>query len=113
MKKDCIRQGDLLFVPRTSNATYVINAEWKRKDGIIRQGEATGHHHRLAVLEDADVYQMGTGEPIVVVHNLLDKTHTTVVHEEHGPVELKSGVTYDVHVAKEFDIVEGQRYVVD
>jgi hypothetical protein len=37
----------------------------------------------------------------------------TVVHDEHGPVTLEPKTTYDVHVAREWDITGGARYVAD
>lgn len=82
-----------------------------RKNGIIREGEATGHHHRIADLESANVFMPQDGRPIVVVNRL----GATVVHPEHGPVTLEPDTTYDVHLAREHDLTNPNqmRYVVD
>lgn len=110
--RDLIRQGDLLFVPRDSDKKTDV-ASWAkdslRKDGIIREGEATGHHHRLAEPCMGEVYRPTWGQPIVIVGGQC----ATVVHDEHGPVTLEANTTYDVHVAREWDITSGARYVAD
>lgn len=109
--KDLIRQGDLLFVPRSPDKSKV--AGWAqdslKKDGIIREGEATGHHHKLAEPCMGQVYRPQWGQPIVVVGDRC----ATVVHDEHGPVVLEANTAYDVHVAREWDITTGVRYVAD
>src|SRR6266403_1813662 len=105
MKKS-IRQGDLLFVPmeqdeRLRIETYHSEDKLKpQKNGRIREGEATGHHHELEMPKDARVFRPEWGEPIVIV-NKLDKPTTRVVHPEHGPVELESDTGYRVHIARE------------
>jgi hypothetical protein len=106
--QDCIRQGDLLFVPVTHDR-WTWYKDNKRKDGIIREGEATGHHHRLADPLSAEVFRPQWGQPMVVVGG----QGATVVHEEHGPVNLLPNTTYEVNVAREWDIMEGERAVMD
>lgn len=108
-----VRQGDLLFIPRESNVPWATDKADKRngfrKDGIIQEGEATGHHHRLDDLEKADVFRPKMGEPYVVVGPM----GVGVIHEEHGRVTLDPSTTYDIHIAREFDPIEGERRVVD
>lgn len=107
------RQGDLLFVPRSKHR----NVNWDkkhpdfRKNGVIREGEATGHHHRIEDPATADVFIPHNGLPIVNVGG----TGATVVHPEHKPIKLAPDTTYDVHLAREFDFTEPdhQRYVAD
>jgi hypothetical protein len=106
MQNDLIRQGDLLFVPvgkMPENATRI-------ETGIIAEGEATGHHHRLAVLEDAELAAHWDGTKMVKV----GPNGVTVVHEEHGPVMLAPNTTYAVHQAREYDyLAEATRFVAD
>lgn len=105
-----IRQGDLLFVP----VSTAPNAHWsedaRREDGVIREGEATGHHHRLAVLEDAEVFRPSWGTPLVKV----GPNGVSIIHEEHHTVTLQPNTTYAVHVAREFDYLRAAtRYTRD
>jgi hypothetical protein len=75
------RQGDLLFIHQATLPPGPLTA---RQGNVIVAGEATGHAHRLqagTILEapDGALY--------------LDITYSTqVVHEEHGPVTLESGL---------------------
>jgi len=109
-KGSCPRQGDLLFIPRDTNEDVT---SWQRgylkKNGVIREGEATGHHHKLAEPCMGEVFRPDFGQPIVVTGT----QGATVVHNEHGPITLEPNTTYDVHVAREWDITSGTRYVAD
>ncbi len=106
MQKDLIRQGDLLFVPISKLPENAIRIE----TSIIAEGEATGHHHRLAVREDAELAALWDGSKMVKV----GPNGVTVVHEEHGPVTLAPNTNYAVHQGREYDyLAEATRYVVD
>lgn len=106
-----IRQGDLLFIPQTTvdpTRQHFQNA--RRVDGIIREGEATGHHHRIETLDNAEVFRPSWGDAVVVV----GEHGVRIVHEEHGPVVLEPNTTYSVHVAREFDyLAQATRWVRD
>lgn len=104
-----VRQGDLLFIPVEN--TREVNPTDKQPDGIIREGEATGHHHRLAILEDAEVFRPSSwGDTIVRVSD----RGVSIVHEEHHTVTLAPNTTYKVHVAREFDYLRASnRFVAD
>jgi hypothetical protein len=110
-KGSCPRQGDLLFIPRTENDDQTSGrySSSLRKNGVIREGEATGHHHKLAEPCMGEVYRPDWGKPIVVT----GAQGATVVHNEHGPITLEPNTVYDVHVAREWDITSGVRYVAD
>ena len=104
-----IRQGDLLFIPTET----VPEGAKKRKSGILAEGEATGHAHRIATLEAAQVWAVDDwrGEEVYV---RVTEDGVSVVHEEHGPVELAPGMTYHVHRAREFDyLAQHARTVLD
>ena len=103
-----IRQGDLLFIPlqsETANSSHVnpYRAENFRPDGIIREGEATGHHHRIAVLDDAEVFRPQPNEWQGVTVVRVSERGVSIVHEEHKPVHLAPNTTYRVNIAREFD----------
>jgi hypothetical protein len=95
--KRMIRQGDLLFVP-TQDPLPAWAENHVVKDGIIARGEATGHHHRVAVLEDAEVFDCGYSMFVKVGPNGV-----SIVHEEHGPVTFAPNTLYKVHRAREYD----------
>jgi hypothetical protein len=104
-----IRQGDVLFIPVDAKACNTL-PDSKREDGIIQEGEATGHHHKLADLEAAEVFRPSWGSASVRVGPL----GVSIVHEEHAPVILAPDTTYTVHIAREYDYLrEMMRQVRD
>ena len=108
-----IRQGDLLFVPAAElpeEEKHPLIAERKPKpDGVIAKGEATGHHHRIAVLADAEVFETWNGTYVRVGPNGV-----SIQHEEHKPVTLEPNTIYRVHRAREHDyLTEVARVVRD
>src|SRR5215472_12287971 len=107
--KKSIRQGDLLFVPRDPDYCYNNIVAKPQENGIIQRGEATGHHHKLADPDTAKVYRPDWGMPYVIV----GPSSATVIHQEHGAVILEPDTTYGVHIAREYDITQGERQVVD
>lgn len=109
MEKNLIRQGDLLFIPKPEVPSY-LNPK-PVKTGVIAEGEATGHHHRLAVLEDAQVFTVGhDGLKFLKV----GPNGVGIVHEEHNTVNLAPGTIYEVHKAREFDyLAAAARFVQD
>jgi hypothetical protein len=96
-----IRQGDILFVPITAKPDDFTRNLKRDEKGLIAEGEATGHHHRVAT-EDLDKAQLfkswrGVDGAILVVGEEI-----RVVHEEHHTVTLPPA-TYRIHQAREFD----------
>jgi hypothetical protein len=108
-----IRQGDLLFIPQAEVSDHVLEyakaPESTRKNGVIAEGEATGHHHRVEVLDNAIVFQAYNDVYVKVGPNGV-----SIVHEEHGPVKLDPDTTYKVNRAREFDyLAVNTRFVAD
>lgn len=109
-----IRQGDVLFIPIADpweDVTKSKEAKLQPK-GIIQEGEVTGHHHKLAVLEDAEVFEIANWQgPEKYVR--VGENGVSIVHEEHHTVTLPPGL-HKVHIAREFDYL-GQfaRFVAD
>ena len=98
MERNVIRQGDLLFIPCESDVDS-LPADLKRvENGVIAYGEATGHHHKLALLDAAEVFEGYDGMTVRVGPNGV-----SIVHEEHGTVNLQPRTTYKVNRAREFD----------
>jgi hypothetical protein len=98
-----IRQGDLVFL-RQELSSYTLERVQEKepeKRGVIAEGEATGHHHRIAVLEDAQVFHLGNDESYLRV----GPNGVAIVHEEHHPVRLTPG-DYKVNRAREFSYLD-------
>ncbi len=93
MKQKQYRQGDLLFVwiSKLPSGPY-----HKRENGHILEGEATGHVHRLADLDKADVAEIEAGLFLSV-----SDAGVSIIHEEHAPVGLPAGL-YEVRRQREY-----------
>lgn len=102
METKLFQQGDvilesILVIPKTAK---------KKKDKIVAEGEATGHHHRLT--NGCSVYE--DGEDLYVD---VEVETVEIVHEEHLPIELPNGL-YKVRRVKEYDhFAEETRQVRD
>ena len=98
-------QGDLLFV-RISDPVE----KKEDKSPILALGETTGHMHqvRKTDLSNCDVFLDSKGKLIVAVK---PGKSATVVHEEHGPVELTEG-NWEVRIQNEYQ-PDGWRQVAD
>jgi hypothetical protein len=92
------RQGDIYFVKLdseidSSNGTPV-------KSGIIAKGETTGHAHRVSPPSLAGGALLSLAGRSMFLHS--PEAGTTIVHDEHGPIELPAGA-YAVVPQQEFD----------
>jgi hypothetical protein len=95
-----IRQGDVLFIPTTDVIPEYLTERGKNDKGIVMEGEATGHHHRIADLEAAEVFRAGWASEESFVR--VGPLGVSIVHEEHAPVQLPAG-NYRVKIAREYD----------
>ena len=100
-----IRQGDVLFIPIKAEefrkAMQNEPGETRRapiKSGLIQAGEVTGHHHRLADLEAAEVFAVSTWNSETKYVSVTAEGGVSIVHEEHHTVQLPPG-QYRVHIA--------------
>ena len=92
------RQGDIYFVKldeeiNSENATPVRN-------GIIAKGETTGHAHRLSPSSIAAGALLSLVGRSMFLRSPV--AGTTIVHDEHGPIQLPAG-SYAVVPQQEFD----------
>ena len=104
-----IRQGDVLFIPiKPEEFAGAIIDDDRRvrgnviKSGIIQAGEVTGHHHRIADLEAAEVFAVSTWNAETKYVSVTAEGGVSIQHEEHHTVQLPKG-NYRVHIAREFD----------
>lgn len=87
------RQGDVLF----RKITKLPKGEAKKRStGHILEGEATGHVHRIADLEAAEVLEIGDG-----LYLSVGDAGVSIVHEEHKTIELPLG-DYEVVRQREY-----------
>lgn len=77
------RQGDVLFekIPSLPPGKKIV-----RNNGHIVEGEATGHVHRVAILNDAEVIEIENG-----VFLRAGTNGVSIVHEDHRTLVLPSG----------------------
>jgi hypothetical protein len=92
------RQGDIYFVKldeliHSERATPV-------KNGIIAKGETTGHAHRVSQSSIAAGALLSLVGRAMFLHS--PEAGTTIVHDEHGSIELPAG-SYAFVPQQEFD----------
>lgn len=77
------RHGDIII----AKVDRIPQDVMRRHSSVLARGEATGHSHRAAVPSSVELYdsdQVGVGYMLV-------EASATLVHDEHGPIELKAG----------------------
>ncbi len=86
-----IRQGDVMLTQVDALPPGAV-----KMDGpvIVAYGEVTGHCHKIEA--GADMFQLVDGRRFVVCGQ-----DTEVVHDEHDPLTLMSGV-YEVGIQREY-----------
>ncbi len=92
------RQGDIYFVkldrePELDEAKPI-------KTGIIARGEESGHMHRLSATSLAEGSALLSAGGSMFLRTA--ESGATIVHDEHGPIQLPKG-TYAVVNQREFD----------
>jgi hypothetical protein len=88
------RQGDLLFKEIKS----VPKGDWKKRPtGYIVEGEVTGHVHRIADLDAAEVLECGEALSLTVTA----QGGVAIVHEDHDTLTLPPG-NYEVVRQREY-----------
>ena len=102
-----IRQGDVLL-ERVRRRTLPKGTFQAPRQGrlILAYGEATGHHHSVAVA-DGELVETEAHEVFLRIMRA-----TTIDHQEHGSLALDRGV-YKVTIQQEYQPRELPRSVVD
>jgi hypothetical protein len=100
--KKMVQQGDVNIV----SVVIPVGAK-KRESGIIREGETTGHAHKV-VGSDFEVLQLGSR-----IFARILSGDCQIVHEEHKPINLPVG-DYEFFPTHEYDhFAEEARYLRD
>ena len=92
------RQGDIYFVKLDQNPD--LEGAKSLKTGVIARGEQTGHMHRVSNSSLADGASLAMLGPSMYLRS--PETGATIVHDEHGALELPAGL-YAVVNQQEFD----------
>lgn len=87
------RQGDILLIPTGEGLPADAKAA---PDGVLAEGEATGHAHRLG--EGGQRFVREGGAQFVRVEGPVAR----VTHEEHGTLELPGPAVYIVQRQREY-----------
>ena len=99
-----LQQGDVIF-------ERVETADGKRaevKNGVLVDGEVTGHAHRVKDYKGVVFYKDDKGN--IWVEN---KQKAQVTHEEHGTITLEPGI-WKVGRVQEYDhFLEESKNVID
>ena len=85
------RHGDVMIAA----AEAIPERAERLRESVLAYGEITGHSHRIEAPEKAELWEFN-GERFL---KILDTTR--VVHEEHKPITLPSGV-YRVWQQREY-----------
>ena len=90
------RHGDLLV----SSVDAVPPDARRLQHLVLAQGELTGHSHRIAERDAATLHESSNRLYMVVTAR-----SATLVHQEHGPIELPTGI-YQVWRQREYTPAE-------
>jgi hypothetical protein len=101
------RQGDILFVKISDKTEVDTRGMRKVKSKTVARGETTGHAHRLAGGEQAQVLVQRGGDMFIVADE-----NSAIEHEEHPTIKLSPGV-WRVYRQRELDPLGDVRRVVD
>ena len=77
------RHGDVLI----QNVRSIPDDAKKQRHVTLAEGEITGHSHRIKERGGATLYRSQSSLFVSV-----EAACATVVHEEHGPIELPQGL---------------------
>jgi hypothetical protein len=100
-KLETYRQGDVFFIKVDS----IPDGVKEQEDGVIIEGETTGHAHRVA----SNV--MGALLVLNAMKYIQAKKACDITHEDHGTVTLPPG-NYQVKIQDEYT-PQGRRQVAD
>jgi hypothetical protein len=95
------RHGDVLI----QRCRSVPSSARKLPHVVLAKGEITGHAHRIAERDAASLWQQDDE-----LYLQVTASKATVVHEEHGPIELNAG-SYRVWIQREYTPQEIRRVI--
>ena len=98
------QQGDV----NIWEVTEIPSEAKARKSNVVRDGEATGHSHR--VQGDVQLLECEDGR----IFANVGEGGGSLTHEEHGPISFEPNKTYEFGPTYEYDhFMEEAREVID
>ena len=91
------RQGDVLI---RRIAALPKQKGTLKKNGVLAEGEVTGHAHRIEDAAKAELYDCGTG-----LYMRVSADGVRILHEEHAPIVLPPG-DYSIEIQREYSPAE-------
>ncbi len=98
MSKKLVQQGDVLLFKEEKLPTGMKKMKAENGRLIFAKGEATGHHHSVAVDEGVTLWKDKNG----TLWASVEADKATIIHQEHKPVTVKKG-NYRVGLVREVD----------
>ena len=118
IQKENFRDEETYDKAKSIFDAYQSGKTKSRKDGIVAEGEATGHAH---VIENATIYELPEEMSSLAINDrgqiveIEEETiihHTSGDHPEHKDLVIPKG-TYLRLIHEEFDPFEGWKNVMD
>jgi len=101
------RHGDLLLV----EVETIPEKLKEKKDGVLLEGEATGHYHRISGAIVKPIPKEPTSENDYLLGYLKVDKQAEITHEEHKTIVLPAG-NYKYLAQREYDPQE-EHIVID
>jgi hypothetical protein len=115
-KRQIIQQGDVLAEIVMELPKGAVEMPPDKRGVVLAEGEATGHHHRIADTDAATLFEVEEDVPVEMsarqrgfqrkekmkVKYLKVHRPAELVHEEHKPQMLQPGI-YKVSQVREVD----------
>ena|SRR5579864_1569262 len=92
------RQGDVLI--RKVKSIPKGDDRKPRPNGILAYGEVTGHSHAISSLDEAELFEVGSGMFMTV-----SESGVSIRHQEHDEIILPAG-NYEITIQKEYSPAE-------
>lgn len=83
------RHGDILLARVEEEVP--VDAK-KLRHLVLAEGELTGHAHRIAERDRAELFRFLDHRHQEVMYLKITAPEATLVHQEHGPITLRQGV---------------------
>lgn len=109
--KNHFQQGDVLLEKIDSKIEKKLTLVSESPQVVLAEGEVTGHHHVAYPKIDPALFQGKNAPKIRFLKDAEGNTFIstdnpiTVVHEEHGVIEVPAGL-FSLRKVNEFDYIE-------
>lgn len=106
-KKPQYRQGDVFLLP-TKLPLGATKSDITDGKVVLALGEATGHHHRIEVLDRPDVEAYEKDGKTYL--RITGDAPADLLHEEHGKIPVRPG-EYEIRIKRVYHRKEIRRVI--